>query len=54
MEIGYADLIDEGDGSVEDIALRFICVQNGIEVLNYATTLDELEEAVDGSRSTGG
>jgi hypothetical protein len=40
-EIGHADLIDEGDASVEDIALRLLVVVDGTTVLDYATTLDE-------------
>ena len=39
-EIGYADLIDEGDGSVEDIVLRLIVVENEVTLLDYRTTLD--------------
>ena len=40
-ESGYADLIDEGDGSVEDIVLHLTVVQNESTVLDYRTTLDE-------------
>jgi hypothetical protein len=39
-EIGYADLIDEGDASAEDVALRLVVVANDVTVLEYATTLD--------------
>ncbi|MEQ1856108.1 MAG: hypothetical protein ABL963_06550 [Longimicrobiales bacterium] len=39
-EIGYADLIDEGDTSAEDVALRLVVVANSVTVLDYATTLD--------------
>jgi hypothetical protein len=39
-EIGYADLVDEGDGSAEDIALRLIVVADETTVLDYRTTLD--------------
>jgi hypothetical protein len=40
-EIGYADLIDEGDASAEDIALRLVVVSGERTVLDYRTTLDE-------------
>ena len=40
QESGYADLIDEGDGSAEDIALRLKAVRGSTTVLDYATTLD--------------
>ena len=40
-EVGYADLVDEGDGSPEDIALRLTVVLTGTTVLDYRTTLDE-------------
>ncbi len=39
-ESGYADLIDEGDGSAEDISLRLVVIQHEETVLDYATTLD--------------
>jgi len=39
-EIGYADLIDEGDTSAEDVALRLLVVANSTTLLDYATTLD--------------
>jgi hypothetical protein len=41
QETGYADLIDEGDGSVEDIVLHLTVVKNEITVLDYRTTLDQ-------------
>ena len=41
QETGYADLIDEGDGSAEDIVLHLIVVQNESTVLDYRTTLDQ-------------
>ena len=41
QETGYADLIDEGDGSAEDIVLHLTVVQNETTVLDYRTTLDE-------------
>jgi hypothetical protein len=41
QETGYADLIDEGDGSAEDIVLHLIVAENGTTVLDYRTTLDE-------------
>ena len=40
-EVGYADLIDEGDASAEDVALRLVVVAENVTVLDYATTLDE-------------
>ena len=42
-ETGYADLIDEGDGSAQDIALRLAVVQDGGTILDYRTTLDETD-----------
>lgn len=41
-EIGYADLVDEGDGSVEDIALHLRVVAYAATILDYRTTLDLL------------
>ena len=41
-EIGYADLIDEGDNSAEEIALRLLVVEGTDTVLDYHTTLDVL------------
>lgn len=43
-EIGYADLIDQGDTSAEDIALRLIVVEDGSTVLDYWTTLDGIDD----------
>jgi hypothetical protein len=40
-EIGWADLIDEGDSSVEGVALRLQVVAHGESVLDYRTRLDE-------------
>jgi hypothetical protein len=39
-EIGYADLIDEGDSSAEDVALRLLVVADDVTVLDYRTTVD--------------
>jgi len=39
-EIGYADLIDEGDGSAEDIVLHLLVVAHETTVLDYRTSLD--------------
>lgn len=49
VEIGHADLIDEGDGSAEDIVLRLVVETNGRTVLDYRTSIDELR---DGGRIT--
>lgn len=43
QEVGYVDLIDEGDGSAEDIALRLLVVHTERTVLDYRTTLDHNE-----------
>jgi hypothetical protein len=43
-EIGHADLIDEGDGSAEDIALRLVVVEGADTVLDYRTTLDVMDQ----------
>jgi len=51
-ERGYADLIDEGDGSAEDIALRLRVVMGDETVLDYLTTLDH--DATSGALSVGG
>ncbi len=40
-ETGYFDLLDEGDTSAEDIALRLLLVEGSRTILDYATTLDE-------------
>jgi len=42
-EVGYADLIDEGDNSVEEIALRLVVVEGNDTLLEYRTTLDLLD-----------
>jgi len=39
-EVGYADLLDEGDESLEDIALRLVVVEGADTILGYRTTLD--------------
>lgn len=39
-EVGYADLIDEGDGSAEDVVLHLIVVVEDRTVLDYRTTVD--------------
>ncbi|MGE0158519.1 MAG: hypothetical protein AB7T31_03850 [Gemmatimonadales bacterium] len=39
-EIGHADLIDEGDDSAEDVALRLVVVTGDGTVLDYRTTVD--------------
>jgi len=39
-EIGHADLIDEGDESDEDVALRLVVVAHDETVLDYRTTVD--------------
>lgn len=41
QERGWADLIDEGDASNQDIALRLKVVEGSATVLDYATTLDD-------------
>jgi len=38
--IGHADLVDEGDESAEDVALRLVVVIGERTALEYATTLD--------------
>lgn len=43
-EIGYADLLDEGEGSAEDIVLRLLVVQRDETVLDYRTTLDVTDD----------
>ena len=40
QEVGHADLIDEGDESAEDIALRLVVVEGTDTVIEYRTTLD--------------
>jgi hypothetical protein len=39
-EIGYADLVDEGDDSVEDIVLHLLVVAHQTTVLDYRVSLD--------------
>jgi hypothetical protein len=39
-ETGHADLVDEGDGSAEDIVLHLTVVHMDATVLDYRTTLD--------------
>lgn len=51
-ETGYADLIDEGDGSVEDIVLRLVVVENEMTLLDYRTTLDH--DATSGALTVDG
>jgi hypothetical protein len=43
-EIGYVDLVDEGDGSAEDIALSLVAVVDGETRLDYRTTVDVLDQ----------
>ncbi len=43
-EVGYADLIDEGDDSPEEVALRLTVVEDGTTVLDYRTTVDILAD----------
>jgi len=42
-EVGHADLIDEGDNSVEEIALRLLVVEGTVTRLDYRTTLDVMD-----------
>jgi len=42
-EVGHADLVDEGDSSPEDVALRLFVVENGSNTLDYRTTLDGVD-----------
>lgn len=42
QEIGYADLIDEGDGVPKGVALRLVVVEGDRTVLDYRTTIDVL------------
>lgn len=44
QELGYADLIDEGDSSAEDVALRLVVVEGSATLIDYRTTLDLQEE----------
>ena len=41
QEIGYADLVDEGDGSVEDVVLHVTLIQGGTTILDYRTAVDD-------------
>ena len=43
-EIGYADLIDEGDNSAQEIALRLKVVEGDTTILDYRTTVDILND----------
>ncbi|HET9948448.1 MAG TPA: hypothetical protein VFQ22_05980 [Longimicrobiales bacterium] len=40
QEIGYADLLDEGDESAEDAALRVVVVVDEVTRIDYATTVE--------------
>ncbi|MBT8488370.1 MAG: hypothetical protein HKO77_01050 [Gemmatimonadetes bacterium] len=51
-EVGYADLIDEGDGSVEDIVLRLSVVVGDETLIDYRTTLDH--DATSGALTVDG
>ncbi len=51
-QVGYADLIDEGDGSAEDIALWLVVVEGTDTILSYRTTLDLQEK--NGKITVGG
>ena len=42
-EMGYADLIDEGDDSAQEIALRLVVVEGETTILDYRTTVDVME-----------
>ena len=42
-EIGHADLVDDGDGSQQDISLHLTVIVNEETILDYRTTLDENE-----------
>ena len=44
-EIGHADLLDEGDASVEDIVLRLVVVVDGRTAIDYRTSVDHLGDA---------
>ncbi len=41
QEIGHADLVDQGDGSVEDVVLNMTVMQDGTTVLDYHTAVDD-------------
>ncbi len=51
-EVGHADLVDEGDGSVEDIVLRLTAVVHEETVLDYRITLDH--DAASGALTVDG
>ena len=40
QELGYADLVDEGDNSAQDIVLHLTVVENGNTILDYRTSAD--------------
>lgn len=44
QEMGFADLIDEGDDSAEDVVLRLVVVSGERTFLDYRTTLDMAED----------
>ena len=52
QERGYADLVDEGDGSTEDIVLRLVVVLDGSTALDYRTSLDH--DATSGALTVDG
>ncbi len=52
QETGYADLVDEGDTSREDIVLHVGVVQHGVTMLDYRVALDET--GTGGTLSVGG
>jgi len=54
QEVGYADLLDEGDGSIEDVALRLVVVIEGQTALDYRTTLDEADGGPGGTVTVSG
>jgi hypothetical protein len=41
QETGYADLVDEGDGSAEDVALHLLVRQGAAAVLDYSIRADD-------------
>ncbi|MGD2070770.1 MAG: hypothetical protein PVI57_19005 [Gemmatimonadota bacterium] len=41
-EVGYVDLIDEGDASREDVVLRLVGVHRGRTVVDYRTRVDRV------------
>ncbi len=52
MEIGHADLIDEGASTTDQVALRLLVVANDRTIANYTIRVDTLDE--DGTISIGG